>query len=59
MENNPFLSNNGYLENVDIMINHNNKIICNDHKLVKVFNEHCINIIEKSGSEKPTNLTKE
>ena len=55
----PFLSNNGHLESVYILLNHNNKIICNDHELVKVFNQHCINIIEKSGGEKPTNITKE
>ena len=40
------------------MLNHNNKIVCNDHELVKVFNEHYINIIEKSGGEKPTNIPK-
>ena len=34
------------------MFNHNKKVICNDHELVKVFNEHYINIIEK-----PTNIT--
>ena len=39
------------------MLNHINKIVCNDHELVKVFNEHYINIIEKSGGEKPTNIT--
>ena len=55
----PLLSNKGHLENVDIMLNHNNKIICNDHELVKIFNEHYINIIEKSGGEKPTNITEE
>ena len=41
------------------MLNHNNKIISNDHELVKVFSEHYINIVEKSGGEKPTNITKE
>ena len=41
------------------MHNHNNKIICNDHELVKVFSEHYINIIGKSGGEKPTNIIKE
>ena len=41
------------------MLNHNNSIICNDHELVKIFNEHYINIIEKSGGEKPTNITEE
>ena len=55
----PFLSNKGHLENVDIMLNRNHKIICNDHELVKVFNEHYIKIIEKSGGEQPTNITEE
>ena len=41
------------------MPNHSNKIICNDNELVKVFNEHYLNIIEKLGGEKPTNITKE
>ena len=55
----PLLSNKGHLENVDIMLSHNNKIVCNDHELVKVFNEHYIDIIEKSGGEKPTSITEE
>ena len=55
----PFLSNKGHLETVDTVLNHDNKIICNDHELVKVLNEYYINIIEKSGDEKPTNITKE
>ena len=55
----PFLSDKGHLENVNIMLNHNNKIICNDHKLFKIFNEHYINIIEESGAEEPTNITEE
>ena len=41
------------------MLNHNNKIICNYHELVKVFNEHYINIIEKSVGEKLININKE
>ena len=53
----PFLSSKGHLENVDIMLNHNNKIVCNDHELVKVFNKHYINIIEKLGGKKPTSIT--
>ena len=55
----PFLPNKGHLKNVDIILNHNNKIVCNDHKLSKVFNKHYINIIEKSGGEKPTSITEE
>ena len=38
----PFLSNKGHLENVDIMLSHNNKIICNDRELVKIFNEQTL-----------------
>ena len=38
--------------NVNIMLNDNNMIICNHHELVKVFNEHCINVIQKLSSEK-------
>ena len=41
------------------MLNHNDKIICNDPELVKVFNEHYISIIEKSGGEKRTSITEE
>ena len=29
------------------MLNHSNKIICNDHELAKFFNKHYINVIEK------------
>ena len=54
----PFISIKGHLENTNIILNYNNKIICDDHEPVKVFNEHCINIIEKSSGEKPTNITK-
>ena len=55
----PFLSKKGHLEIDDIMLTHNNKIVCNDHEPVKVFNEHYINIIEKPGGEKSINITKE
>ena len=37
------------------MLIQDEKIISNKHKLVKVFNKHYINIIEKSGGQKPTN----
>ena len=54
-----FPSNKGHLENVDIMLSHNSKIICNDHELVKVFSEHYSKIIEKLSGPKPINITKE
>ena len=34
------------------------KIISNENELVTVFNKHYINIIEKSGGQKPTNIAK-
>ena len=37
------------------MLIQDEKIISNKHKLVKVFNKHYINILEKSGGQKPTN----
>ena len=55
----PFLSNKGHLENADIMLSHNNKIICNDHELVKVYNEHYINLLKNRVVKKPTNITEE
>ena len=35
------------------------KIICNDHELVKVLNKHYVDIIQKLGGERRTNITKE
>ena len=34
------------------------KIISNENEVVKVFNKHYINITEKSGGQKPTNVAK-
>ena len=54
----PFLTNKGHLENAEIMLIQDKKIISNENELVKVFNKHYINIIEKSGDQKPTNIDK-
>ena len=54
----PFLTNKGHLENAEIMLIQDKKIISNENELVKVFNKHYINIIEKSGGQKPTNIAK-
>ena len=54
----PFLTNKGHLENGEIMLILDKKIITNEHELVKVLNKHYINIIEKSGCQKPTNTAK-
>ena len=34
------------------------KALANENELVKVFNKHYVNIIEKSGGQKPTNIAK-
>ena len=43
---------------VKIMLILDKKIIFNENELVKVFNKHYINITEKSGGQKPTNVAK-
>ena len=40
------------------MLIQDKKIISSENELVKVFNKHYINIIEKSGGQKPTNIAK-
>ena len=52
----PFLANKGHLENAEIMLIQDKKRISNESELVKVFNKYYVNIIEKSGGQKPTNI---
>ena len=40
------------------MLIQDKKIVSNEHEVVKVLNKHYINIIEKSGHQKPTNTAK-
>ena len=40
------------------MLIQDKKIISNENELVKVFNKHYINIIDKSGGQKTTNIAK-
>ena len=47
-----------HLENAEMMLIHDKKIISNENELVKVFNKHYINIIDKSGGQKTTNIAK-
>ena len=54
----PFLTNKWHLENAEIMFIQGKKIISNEHELVKALSKHYINIIEKSGGQKPTNTAK-
>ena len=51
----PFLTNKGCLDNCDIMLRGDNKMITDDKCLVKLLNEH-INIVERSGGLKPEKI---
>ena len=55
-----FLTNKGCLDNCDIMLRGDNKIIKDDQRLAKLFNERNVNITERSSglksSEKWINL---
>ena len=55
----PFLTNKGFFENVEIMLTEKDKIVTEEKKLVKIFNDHYINIVEHSCGTKPTNVAKE
>ena len=48
----PFLTNNGCLDNSDIMLRRDTKMINDDKHLAKLFNEHYINIVERSSGFK-------
>ena len=51
-----FLSNKGGLAGSDISLVKNNRIVTEDRELVEIFNDHYINIVEKSSSVKPVKL---
>ena len=51
----PFLTNKGFLENAEIMLNEKEK----KKELVRIFNNHSINIVERSCGTNPTNIAKE
>ena len=48
-----FLTNRGCLKNSDIMLRDEEKMIADEKKLVQFFNDHCINIVERSCGFKP------
>ncbi len=52
----PFLSNKGGLEGDDISLVHNNQIVTDDYQLTEIFNNHYINIVEKTSGQKPFNI---
>ena len=48
----PFLTNKGCLDNSDIMLRGDNEMKADDKRLAKLFNEHYINIVERSSGLK-------
>ena len=52
----PFLSNKGGLAGNDISLVKNDKIVTEDRELAEIFNDHNINIVEKSSGDKPCNI---
>ena len=53
----PFLTNKGFLGNNDITLTEGNKIITSERELEKTFNEHYVNIVEKSSGIKPKDIS--
>ena len=49
----PFLKNKGCLENSDIMLRDDEKMITDKKKLVQLFNDHYINAVKRSCGFKP------
>ena len=54
----PFFTNKGCLDNCDIILRDDKKMISDDKRLAKLFNEHYINIVERSSGLKPEKLAR-
>ena len=52
----PFLINKGFLENAEIVLAEKNKIVTEEKELARIFNDHYLNVVERSCGTKPTNL---
>ena len=52
----PFLTNKGCLDNSNIMLRGDNKMITDGKRLAKLFDEHYINIVECSSGLKPEKI---
>ena len=52
----PFITNKRHISNNDNTIIEGNKVISDESELAKKFNEHYINIVEKTSGIKPSNL---
>ena len=51
----PFLTNKRFLENAEIMLGKRDKIVIEEKE---IFNNHYIDIVERSCGTKPTNVAK-
>ena len=52
----PVLTNKGCLDNSDIMLRGDIEMLADDKRLAKLFNEHYINIVERSSGLKPEKI---
>ena len=55
----PFLSNKGGLMSSHISLVKNETIVTDDKELTVIFNDHYVNIVEKSSGKKPPSLAKD
>ena len=55
----PFLTNKGFIDGNEITIVDGDEIISEEKELVKIFNEHYINIVERTCGIKPKTLNQE
>ena len=55
-DNETFAYQQSCLDNSDVMLRGDNEMITNDKRLAKLFNEHYINIVERSSGLKPENI---
>ena len=56
--NEPFLTNKGFLENVEIMLIEKDKIVTEENEVVRIFNSYYINIAEHSSGTRATKVAK-
>ena len=54
----PFLTNKGFLENAEIMLAEKDNLVTEEKELVRIFNDHYINFVERSSGTKLTMLQK-
>ena len=54
----PFLTNKGFLENAEIMLAEKDNIVTEEKELVRIFNDHNINFVERSSGAKLLMLQK-